>query len=57
MKIPFNYLPMQFSETRRIFEGWKKLIKTSDFTFGQKMIEFEKMENHDFDILKKLFQL
>jgi len=42
MKIPFNYLPMQFSDTRRIFAGWKKLIKTSDFTAGQAMIEFEK---------------
>jgi len=28
MKIPFNYLPMQFSETSKIFEGWKKLVKT-----------------------------
>ena len=42
MRVPFNYLPMQFNDTSKIFAGWKKLIKTSDFTFGQKMIEFEK---------------
>ena len=41
MRVPFNYLPMQFNDTSKIFAGWKKLIKTSDFTFGQKMIEFE----------------
>ena len=42
MRVPFNCLPMQFNDTTKIFVGWKKLIKTSDFTFGQKMIEFEK---------------
>ena len=42
MRVPFNYLPMQFNDTSKIFASWKKLIKTSDFTFGQKMIEFEK---------------
>ena len=42
MRVPFNYLPMQFNDTSKIFAGCKKLIKTSDFTFGQKMIEFEK---------------
>ena len=42
MKIPFNYLPMQFKKHNKIFNGWKKLIKTSDFTLGQQMIEFEK---------------
>jgi len=42
MKIPFNYLPMQFKKHNKIFNGWKKLIKIADFTLGQQMIEFEK---------------
>ena len=42
MKVPFNYLPMQFKNTKEIFKNWKKLIQSSDFTLGRKMIEFEK---------------
>ena len=41
MRVPFNYLPFQFKNTRKIFIEWKKLIKSSDFTLGHKMIEFE----------------
>ena len=54
MKVPFNYLPMQFNDTSKIFASWKKLIKTSDFTFGQKMIEFEKKFAKDEELKFKL---
>ena len=44
MKIPFNYLPLEFSEknTHKIFNNWKKLIKTSEFTLGPFMENFER---------------
>lgn len=42
MKVPFNYLPYEFQSNKKIFLQWNKLIKTSDFTLGSKMIEFEK---------------
>lgn len=44
MKIPFNYLPQEFNEksTHKIFNNWKKLIKTSEFTLGPFMEDFER---------------
>jgi len=41
MKIPYNYLPMEFKDNKEIFKHWKKLIKSTDFTLGQYMIDFE----------------
>ena len=42
MLIPYNYLPFEFKNTKPIFKEWKKLIKSTDFTLGKKMIDFEK---------------
>lgn len=42
MLVPYNYLNSEFKNTNNIFKEWKKLIKSTDFTLGQKMIEFEK---------------
>jgi len=42
MKIPYNYLPMEFSNSNKILNNWNKLIKSSDFTLGKYMLEFEK---------------
>ena len=42
MKISYNYLPMQFKNPSKIINQWKKLIKTSDFTLGKFIINFEK---------------
>ena len=41
MKIPYNYLPMEFKDNKEIFKHWKKLIKSTDFTLGKYMIDFE----------------
>ena len=42
MKIPFNYLPFQFFNTSSYFKEWKKLIKSSEFTLGSYVENFEK---------------
>ena len=42
MLIPYNYLPYEFNNTNIIFREWKKLIRSTDFTLGRKMKEFEK---------------
>ena len=42
MNIPYNYLPIEFKNNNKIFSHWKKLIKSSDFTLGKYIIEFEK---------------
>mgnify|MGYP001218352028 FL=1 len=42
MKISYNYLPMQFKNPSKIISRWKELIKTSDFTLGKFIINFEK---------------
>lgn len=41
IKVPYNYLPYEFSNNRKIFDEWKKLIKSSDFTLGRFMYKFE----------------
>ena len=42
MKIPFNYLPQQFANLKPYFVQWKKLVKTTEFTLGPFVNEFEK---------------
>ncbi len=42
MKVPFNYLPFQFSEVGPYFSEWKKMIKSTEFTLGKYVEEFEK---------------
>jgi len=42
MKVPYNYLPMQFSDIEEILAGWKKLIQTTEFTLGPFVDRFEK---------------
>ena len=42
MKVPYNYLPMQFSQVEDILEDWKDLIRSSEFTLGPYVDKFEK---------------
>ena len=42
MKVPFNYLPYQFSKPKKYFNEWEKLIKSSQFTLGPYIEKFEK---------------
>jgi len=42
MKVPYNYLPMEFRRSDKILSHWRKLIKSNDFTLGKCMVEFEK---------------
>ena len=42
MKVPYNYLPLEFRDSRGIFKDWKKLIKSTDFTLGKYVAKFEK---------------
>ena len=42
IKVPYNYLPFEFKNPNKIIKNWKKLICTSDFTIGHKVLEFEK---------------
>lgn len=39
---PYNYLPYEFKDNKKIFSDWKKLIKSTDFTIGKYVDEFEK---------------
>ena len=41
MKVPYNYLPMEFRRSEKIISRWRKLIKSTDFTLGKYMVEFE----------------
>lgn len=41
MKVPYNYLPMQFEDSDAIFADWKKLIASTEFTLGPVMEAFE----------------
>ena len=42
MRVPYNYLPMQFEDSDAIFADWKKLIASTEFTLGPVMEAFEK---------------
>lgn len=41
MRVPFNYLPMQFADPSEIFRDWAKLIASSEFTLGPAVDAFE----------------
>jgi len=41
IKVPYNYLPMQFSNPEPFIEDWRELIKTADFTLGTYVKKFE----------------
>ena len=41
MRVPYNYLPMQFEDSDAIFADWKKLIASTEFTLGPVMEAFE----------------
>lgn len=40
--VPYNYLPNQFANRLDIFDEWKKLTDTSEYTLGPKVEEFER---------------
>ncbi len=40
-KVQYNYLPFEFKNNKKIFNDWKKLILTTDFTLGKFMEKFE----------------
>jgi len=40
-KVPFNYLNYEFSNNKKIFSEWKKLIKSTEFTLGPYINRFE----------------
>jgi dTDP-4-amino-4,6-dideoxygalactose transaminase len=42
MKVPYNYLPMQFLDTEEIFSDWRDLISTTEFTLGPAVEKFER---------------
>ena len=42
MKVPYNYLPMEFRRSDKILSHWGKLIRSTDFTLGKYIVEFEK---------------
>jgi dTDP-4-amino-4,6-dideoxygalactose transaminase len=41
MKIKYNYLNQEFKNSTPIFKRWKQLIKSTDFTLGRYVKEFE----------------
>lgn len=43
MDVKYNYLPEEFADTEEIFEEWKELISTTDFTLGHYVEEFEQI--------------
>ena len=42
MRVPYNYLPMQFAEYSAVASGWDELIKSSEFTLGSFVERFER---------------
>ena len=42
-KVPYNYLPLEFSpsNTKKIINNWKGLIRKTDFTLGEYVKKFE----------------
>jgi len=42
VRVPYNYLPMQFADYSVIAAGWDALIKSTDFTLGVYMEKFER---------------
>ena len=41
--VPYNYLPFEFKENKKIFAEWNNLIKKTDFTLGEYNLKFEKL--------------
>lgn len=50
MKVFYNYLPNEFEEVENIILDWRKLIKSSDFTLGQFVNNFEEKFKNFLDI-------
>lgn len=47
MKVEYNYLPQEFKKTNVLFNEWKKLIKSTEFTLGPFVKDFEeKFKNY-----------
>ena len=42
IKVPFNYLPLQFKNLNPYIKQWKLLAKSSEFTLGPFVEKFEK---------------
>jgi dTDP-4-amino-4,6-dideoxygalactose transaminase len=42
MRVPYNYLPLQFSDPEPYFQEWRELIKSTQFTIGEYVEKFEK---------------
>ena len=42
MNVPYNYLPQEFENVTDIVDNWKKLIKSSEYTLGSYVTEWEK---------------
>ena len=41
MKVPYNYLPYEFKNPNEIIKSWRILIKSTDFTLGKYVKDFE----------------
>ena len=42
MNVPYNYLPQEFEDVTDIIDNWKKLIKSSEYTLGSYVTNWEK---------------
>jgi len=42
MKVPYNYLPQEFKNVSDIINGWKELIKSSEYTLGPYIENWER---------------
>lgn len=42
MKVPYNYLPQEFKDVSEIINGWKELIKSSEYTLGPYIENWER---------------
>lgn len=41
MRVPYNYLPLQFADPEPYFSDWRELIRSTDFTIGRYVEAFE----------------
>jgi dTDP-4-amino-4,6-dideoxygalactose transaminase len=41
MRVPYNYLPMQFADPEAIIKEWRTLIQSTEFTLGSYVEKFE----------------
>ena len=42
MHVPYNYLPQEFSDVEEIFQNWKLLVNSSEYTLGPFVEKWEK---------------